>query len=101
MNSTEQTTWQQGIAEAARPTLEANGVGAVVVGLDHRGQSFLSRFYALADYADSRKLSAVAWGRARRCFNDDTEGGNYYVVNRYEDGTIIVYNGPHSILWEG
>lgn len=90
--------WREGIAEAARPTLEANGVGGVIVGLTTRGEpDYVSRFYS---HADPAKLRAILWGRWARVSNDDALGCNYYVVNRYEDGTIIVWNGMHSILWE-
>jgi hypothetical protein len=97
MNSTEQTTWQASIAEAARPTLETNGVGAVIVGIGPHGSEYLSRFYS---HADPVKLRSIMWGRWARLFDEDSEGGSYYVVNHYSDGSLIVWNGMHSILWE-
>ena len=95
---TTETDWRDGIIDAARPCF-AGRVGAVIVGIGAKGFEFRSRFFALSDYADSRKLRSVVWARATRYQNEDLET-NYYVVNRYEDGTLVAYNSMHSILRE-
>lgn len=92
--------WRTQIADAARPALMSHGVGAVIVRFSAKGCEVVSRFYALSDYRDSRHLAATVWSRATRWINADGEGTNYYVVNRYEDASIVVYNTRHSILYE-
>jgi hypothetical protein len=91
------TDWRYDIAETARPILDAHGVGAVIVGSGPNGPEVVSRSYSRDDYANSNILQAVAWGQATRYFN---EGGgfNFYVVNRYDTGATVVWNGRHCIL---
>lgn len=78
MTTTEQTTWQQDIAEVAREALTDHG--AVIVRLGSNGPAVISRLYPHADYQPGRMLSVV-WSQATRMQNEDFNC-TYYVVTR-------------------
>jgi hypothetical protein len=90
--------WIQRIADTARPALTEPG--AVIVALSWADSSYwlATRLYNADDYSDSRALRKVVWGRITRLLNEDTAGVNLYAVHRYSDGTLVVYNGPDSIM---
>jgi hypothetical protein len=91
--------WHESIADLARP--ELTEPGAVIVAWSAGSPWLASRLYRAADYATPRKRSAAVWGRVTQMLNADEVGTNYYVVERYSDDSVVVYNGKDSILWEG